>query len=269
MSDKESSEHQHNPTQVEPKRTAMEIKGSIEIPDFDVRINKSKTEEQNDNTYEYFTYSFEQASLRINRRIAVITALYFLVTTFIFWESKRSADAAKESAETAASALKVDQRAWISFEYIFSPRPEEQTPMGAALIMKNDGKTPAKKISAEFMVQILNKDEPVAFDYSPLHETIFTSIIYPTREDGPLAIGKLDRRGNQINFSKTDVEQLMKGESYMAVYGRGTYIDVFGDTHWFHSCRWKKYFPPGLYSARGCTQYEDAGDGDLPEKKKK
>ncbi len=44
--------------------------------------------------------------------------------------------------------------------------------------------------------------------------------------------------------------------SFMVVYGKVNYLDVFGVHHWTHYCQWLR-FKPGRYTAKKCTDYND------------
>jgi hypothetical protein len=67
-------------------------------------------------------------------------------------------------------------------------------------------------------------------------------------------------------LTETQAKDLAEGRAYLVVYGHGQYTDIFGDEHWFHYRGHSVY----VQTAKGvnaikCVEYNDAGDGSLPE----
>ena len=57
-------------------------------------------------------------------------------------------------------------------------------------------------------------------------------------------------------LTKTEVAEIESGESYIVVFARITYFDVYGISHWINFCSWQAH-RPGNYSSRDCVEYNN------------
>src|SRR5260370_1141183 len=66
-------------------------------------------------------------------------------------------------------------------------------------------------------------------------------------------------------FTKSDVEDLQSGRTFGIIYGRGRYVDIFGETHWYQVCNWHSYYGgTQSHNSTPCVAYSNTGDGDGP-----
>jgi hypothetical protein len=70
--------------------------------------------------------------------------------------------------------------------------------------------------------------------------------------------------GQQLFYQRRDIDDLLYGRAYLIVHGRGRYVDIFGEPHWFTFCNWVGYFQGVNYQSSECSGYNDAGDGEPP-----
>lgn len=182
---------------------------------------------------------------------ALIAAIAYAIITWNMWR-----DSHKNFA--------VDERAWLSVESAFPGVAKEQIPLTSDVLIRNTGKTFAKKIVSQYVILILRNTERVQFDYSRTGTGDLIGIMPP---NGVAVFGvtkSVDQPSSAL-LTKEQADDLVSGRSYLVVYGKGAYTDIFGETHWFRHCNWKSYYPSGTYAAPGCTRYNDAGDGEPPK----
>jgi hypothetical protein len=144
------------------------------------------------------------------------------------------------------------------------PDPKEGLELAWDVEIKNGGKTAGKQSIAQFRPLILKNDETISFSYSgvPFGVTSFIAPQAPT--DYPTYIPSAGSQKPGI-FTKQIVRDLLHGNFYFMVYGKGTYKDFFGNEYWFRYCNWKSYNPDvPFFKARPCTEYNDTGEGSLP-----
>lgn len=158
-------------------------------------------------------------------------------------------------------ALFLDQRAWVSV--LGTPDfPLEGVFIPASIQIADIGKTPARKIYIDAFASVLKKGEEPSFDFSKghPHNRIYAATIFPNGPPFKLTIPVV-RYGPQAAEAVIPSPELRQaianGESFIVFYGKITYVDIFGRSHWTSFCT-------GLGSAMGdlkaCISYNDVGD---------
>jgi hypothetical protein len=164
------------------------------------------------------------------------------------------------------NALRMNQRAWVQVELLKSEIDKLnlstiQT-LDLPMHLSNPGRSPAKTIAIDAVVEIVNSASGPSFDYSQhhIHETI--AIFFPGAPDFgfPARLLKAfpDESIDPVELTPTQHEELATGKSYLAVFGSVSYADDFG-MHWTRFCLWKG-FAPGTFQSRSCIVYNDVGD---------
>lgn len=166
---------------------------------------------------------------RSNKRLALGTFLALLFSTGIAglqWYEMRH-------------ALQVDQRAWVS---VVGPPsfPLEGAAIPASIQIANTGKTPAKHVEGDIIATVLKKGEEPSFDFSTghPHNKIRTGVIFP---NGPFNVTiPVVRYGPHSEETIVPTPQLRQeiatGESYIVFFGKISYVDIFGISHWTSFC---------------------------------
>jgi hypothetical protein len=159
------------------------------------------------------------------------------------------------------NSMQIEQRAWIQVEHAFEPITENE-PFFATMTIKNIGKTPAKRVQALYMVQKVRKaDSPDLKDRAGVQN--FAGIINPDVAI-PIKV-PLFRDGDEVNLlkpprlTKAEIDEIATGETYGVAFGRITYLDVYGTSHWINFCFWQSMMA-GTYSSRKCVEYNDVDD---------
>jgi hypothetical protein len=154
-------------------------------------------------------------------------------------------------------ALLVDQRAWVSVVIPLN-FPLEGSSIPASIQITNTGKTPAKDIAGDIFASVLKKGEEPQFDFSTghPHNRIYAGAIFP---NGQIKVTiPVVRYGPQTAETIVPTSELRQeianGESFIIFYGKITYVDIFGSSHWTSFCT-------GSGSAMGdlkkCLNYND------------
>lgn len=200
---------------------------------------------------------FESAEKHSEILLVIVTTLLVLITGFLWLatrdlvkgseriggqqieEMKKSADATIKAANAAESSVKeareaarLDQRAWIVCTQVLGVA-EENKSLSVEMVLKNVGKTPAKnlKIVAGWQWSAVQ----AGLDFSDVdNETDPTgsaAVIAPGAEYSAWTPVM-----NQKPFTSDDIGQIRSQGMTLFVYGKITYDDVLGCSHWSTFC---------------------------------
>lgn len=159
--------------------------------------------------------------------------------------------------------LLLDQRPWVSV--VGPPNfPLEGAFIPASIQIANTGKTPAKQVQGDIVATVLKKGEEASFDFSKghAHDRMYTGAVFP---NGLFNITfPVVRYGPQTSETIIPTPELRQEianrESFIVFYGRITYLDTFGTSHWTSFCT-------GTGSAMGdlkkCVSYNDVDNNGI------
>jgi hypothetical protein len=183
--------------------------------------------------------------------LALAAGVAYAVLTYLMWQDSHH-------------NFTIDERAWMNVGINLPNTINEGTPLVAKMTVFNTGKTVSRKILLECVVSRQRNTDPVPFDYVRPHSSHDVGMLTPSALTNLQCSSK---EPDQVeSLSKQQSDDLMSGRAYLAVYGRGSYIDIFGGAHWVQFCVWKGYFSGnGVYNAKSCTDYNDTGDGEAPK----
>ena|SRR3984893_16099852 len=141
--------------------------------------------------------------------------------------------------EAMHDALTIDQRAWVSV-VVPSNFPLDGSSIAASIQIANTGKTPAKDVEGDIIATVLKKSEAPSYDFSGghPHNKLYAGTIFP---NAPISTAvTVVRYEPQVAEPITPTLQLRQdiasGESFIIFYGRISYLDVFGKSHWTTFC---------------------------------
>lgn len=107
--------------------------------------------------------------------------------------------------------------------------------LGNSISIANIGNTSALNVRFKSMIKIVKEGKEPKFVYSdptPNHaETGFVS----TGDSSTMSIYAWDGK-NKLILSNEDYGHLKEGAEYVVEYGRVTYQDIFGNSHWTQFC---------------------------------
>jgi len=154
-------------------------------------------------------------------------------------------------------ALLVDQRAWVGV--VVPPNfPLESSSIPASIQITNTGKTPAKHIEGDIVATVLKKGEEPSFDFSigHPHNRIYAGAVFPNAPTNiTITVVRYGPRRPETVVPTPELRQeIANGQSFIIFYGKITYFDIFGTSHWTSFCT-------GSGSATGdlkkCIGYND------------
>jgi hypothetical protein len=167
--------------------------------------------------------------------------------------------------------MRTDERPWIKandpnptqIKFPQSRESVDQTDVTVQLIVDNIGKTAARSLDSEWVMEyVTNGDSPEFVYDNRARSFVTTGIVFP---HDPFTIsvvfmkGKLNSKETEPRYLvPSEFDGLSTGKAYMAVYGKADYSDIWGNKHWLHYCYW--FVAPSAttpVTAKACTQYND------------
>ena len=222
--------------------------------------------EQDQKSHEERQYRV-QHSTRIATWLACIAGIIYCGIAGLQWHQMiKATKSAKQSADTASASLHLDQRAWV-----FVLRDNFQLHEGFEISIPghiiNTGKTTAKHVEAWITAIMLKSGDIPKFIYEPGIGIIrsIDPFLFPSQRS-PFQLPVL-KRGTQsaekVILTRPLLEEMEAGTSYILMYGKITYKDVFGIEHCMTFCDIYPYpssnrpFAELEDSYRECITYND------------
>jgi hypothetical protein len=175
--------------------------------------------------------------------------------------SQQQVKAAQDSAEAIQRQMRQDQRPWISVELGGTPVPNtekgtvtfntvENQPIEIPLRITNVGKTPARRVEAQFFVEIVKNGQiPDLHPKKKADNGYSAGIIFPNIPN-PTNASRLRP------IIRSEMKDLVEGKSYIAAHGRVDYRDVFNIPHWATFCLWVP-FANAMFTSHECANYNN------------
>lgn len=200
---------------------------------------------------------------------AILLAVYTFYTIKMYCSNRDAANAATMAAGTAATALTLDQRAWMKATVDWTPFL-----VGNNVLVRvsNIGKGIAQDLRALAVMQVIPAKASPSLDwrFKPHADDQF-SIVFPGDPEEPFPVslyGPAKVAGGSLpprKLTVPEVDDLTEGNSYLTVSGEIIYSDQFGK-HWTHFCAWHDLsIKPSDFNSRACILYNAIGDGDPPK----
>jgi hypothetical protein len=196
--------------------------------------------------------------------LAVLIAFGLLVVNICQMRSTDKAAAAAEGAvEQAEQTMRLDQRAWIHIGSVPPNKFKIGQPMDVPIMIGVVGKTPAKIVTGDLVVQLLKPNEIPDFLYdTPNHPHYHLTpllIIPDTGMDITLTIARYalgTKKTEPIVYNPTIQRDLANGDLIVVIFADLTYDDVFGVHHWLKFCTYgaQNLHTPG---PNKCNEYND------------
>ena len=163
-------------------------------------------------------------------------------------------------------SLRITERPWLKIKSKVNVEEiAENVPLAGIVEFTNMGKTVAKNLSMEIVMQVTPNGQAPDFSYErpALRNTMGS--MFP---DDPLPLYvtpyvETKASGFQpLNLSHYDLGELKAGRAYIMIYARVIYYDIFGVKYSTRSCGWKSIAPdaPAGYTARQCVAYNGVDD---------
>jgi hypothetical protein len=142
-----------------------------------------------------------------------------------------AADNAKVSIQATQTAMRLEQRAWVSILYAdLTKEPAVTEPLNITFRLTNTGRTPAKNLTTKGATYIWNGVPPPVQDWTKI-KSVGTGILFPNSTTGEMKGGPpLD------NITQPSLDAYHNHASDIYVRIRLDYDDVFGCHHWTQIC---------------------------------
>jgi hypothetical protein len=184
--------------------------------------------------------------------------------------AQEQASAAQDSVRAVQKQMRQDQRAWVHFSEIkinIARDPQGRADVTAPVGIFVTGKTPAKKVRMEFVIDIVKNEQNgitrFPYAYIPrLQDT--TGIIIPGEAQPTFTTHLLKRTKNPERaenrfLSVDEYQSLADGKTFVILYGRIQYRDIFNIPHETRYCHFFSPSGKDAYAQR-CTEYNGVDD---------
>jgi hypothetical protein len=159
--------------------------------------------------------------------------------------------------ESMHDALLIDQRAWVSV-VVPNSFPLEGSSIAASIQIANTGKTPAKDVEGDIVATVLEKGEEPSFDFSTghPHNKLYAGAIFPNAPiNTTITVVRYASQAPETVVPTPELrQQIANGESFIILYGKITYVDVFGASHSTAFCTASG---SAMGDLRKCLSYND------------
>lgn len=179
--------------------------------------------------------------------------------------AQEQASAAQDGVSAIRRQMRQDQRAWLRVD-VGTVIYAQPGPASVPVTITNTGKTPAREVTEQIVVEKVKNTENLHFSYRVPRTVGTMGMLYPNALQQGIASTLAEARGTQIvppaALSAADMQELLAGEAYLAIYGKITYLDVFGMNHYTKFCVFSSPAPKQVYvTAKKCTDYNSV-DGN-------
>ena len=189
-----------------------------------------------------------------------------IINIFLMCSTKKAADAAKNSSDTAITTMHLDQKAWLMFDadYADTLRLHRIEEITVPVQLRNIGKTPARKIDGFVEVDEVPVNDVPKFDYTnpPRPIRLQGGLIYPGFPNTSEA-AELTNDRTPVLATPEKRRKFENGKLAFVVWGRIAYEDIFGDGHWIKFCHSITNSPLGKFKA--CTDQNTIDTVPKPE----
>jgi hypothetical protein len=159
-----------------------------------------------------------------------------------------------------SNVMQVDQRAWLQ-PVIGNREPSTTSTISFPITITNIGKSTAKNYRVDVVVRRVKNDPLFDFPYKEPFDTQNTGIMYPSEKNGFVASEETFSTDGKTKLlyqlTTDDAKSLVDGTTFIIVYGKITYDDVFGVSHWATFCGFDRPSDKRVYAYR-CSTYNDA-----------
>jgi hypothetical protein len=210
---------------------SIHLRGEVETSLSPSLIEKHDTERREDAIHEQKKYTVELVTL-------ITLGLYTLLTGYLAYETRISANAAIEAIKTAAQTMYLDERAWIAPQGAVTLNPPFGVgkPLTVRVGFENNGKSPATNVRMwQFKTtQRTNGDiptSPPAVDLSKQTPKFYGTVM----PYSPLASHFSDVPISSA-LLQSDYDAIRTDRLHIFIHGKMVYCDIFGREHWTTYC---------------------------------
>jgi hypothetical protein len=208
----------------------------------------------------------EKKLFRLQVATVAVAAIYATLTWCLLHTGN-------EELRVARDGLQAANRAWVQYKVNDDWIPKQlatMTKWNFVTDVLNSGKTPARNVHIDWKVEPLEAEQAPSLNYMGAGNTTI-GILFPDKPISDLAI-RTNPDSSIASVTEDQRKLLGARKLYFSVFARISYDDEFG-RHWTHYCWWMgfppaKDAPPAMFASRSCVEYNDAGDGEDPTRKR-
>lgn len=208
----------------------VHVRGEIEANVPANFIEQYKAARQENTSRDNWRFFVEIATL-------VFVIAYSGLTALMYIANKKSADAAKSAADTAATSLRIDQRAWVGLIKVSLTDGTKPVSAGKPIYInvefKNLGKTPAYNVVGHARATTAIASN--LWDHSVNGSRY--GLLQPNGDVSTTVIPFMNLDDYQpVPLTQEAMNQLKAGNAVIYVSGWMTYEDLFRNPHWVEIC---------------------------------
>lgn len=198
--------------------------------------------------------------------LTAVTVLFTALSAVFFYfqleDTHSQLQVAQKEFQASQKTARLEQRAWIEVAIVkeklvhgkFDIHPN--TVLTIPIRQTNIGKVPAWNVNSEFIVEIVEATKPPTLKIEGDHFGNFGGVLYPSAYFD-LAVPWLlpnTKVAHPPPLAKATYDRLMAGDTYVAIFGRLSYTDAYGD-HAQQWCTWVGYGAGTEFNAKSCVDF--------------
>jgi hypothetical protein len=196
---------------------------------------------------------YARSSPFTNQLIAAFTLVLAVAAIYQFIIMDRQLD-----------TMRKDQRPWINLTFTSNSNAlQVGYPITVEAHMVNEGKTPAKAVTGDIVVEMVKNGDELRFDYPLPHSRFTAGALFPNRPMDSPVFNRVRTASDGVSaetdpVTQAEFDEFNQVKSFVVVYGIVSYGDFFGIRHWTKMCA---FFPKpganGAVTAKRCADYGD------------
>jgi hypothetical protein len=211
----------------------------------------------------------DMAPVHWTAKVGVFLALVVAVIYYLQWRTMI------DSVDTARRASERESRALVNIKGNGPLQTIPDKTLEFPVRVMNIGKTSARRVIAGIVVAVVPRTEAPTFgdsasDILPIYRTAIGDLFPGDHSDFNVmrlrAKGDVVKKGGDTEMfllSKAEYDDLIAGNTYVAVHGRVGYDDVYHVRHWTDFCFWWP-FTNLNYHASSCVKRNTTDQEDEP-----
>ncbi len=161
--------------------------------------------------------------------------------------------------------MRKDQRPWLDLTFKSnSDVLQVGIPITASAHVVNEGKTPARSVSADIVIEMVKNGEEPRLNFPLPHSRFTTGVLFPNQPmDSPVFM-RVRTASDGVSaetdpVTQAELDDFNQGNSFIVVYGMVSYEDFFHVSHWTKMCG----FFPKLGSTKGASAKKCTDFGNI------
>jgi hypothetical protein len=182
--------------------------------------------------------------------MTIFAVAYSLVTLGLYRIANRELESMKKNERPWLRVSLQTTLPWMAKPDSPPTLPQETSPIAFPLHIVNVGKSPAKYVVADFFIESVKNGRQPLLNRTKRLSYFSAGILFP---------GDPENLSSSYTLPQSEWEDFAEGRSFLVIYGRASYKDVFQVDHWTNFCSFSGR-PGWSYSAEKCTNDNNTDD---------